>query len=381
MEAVAVALLALLAAIAVVWLRDRRALARERDLAATAERDASTRRAEEADGRAIRDVVLSTMSDGIVLVAPDGSIAFANPSVGRHLGTTPSSVDGLLPLALREGIVQAQRDEAARSVLVETGAPSRWLRGTITPADDGSLLVVIQDVTEQRRMDAVRRDFVENASHELKTPAATIQATAETLRQAAEEDPQAIPRFAAILEREAVRLSRLVADLLDLSRIESGSPLEERVSVAALVREEAQRLQASADAAGLTLEVRTDTERAVRGSSKDLSLVIRNLVDNAIRYSRDGDKVFVEVEATGDGVLLRVRDTGIGIPSRDLSRVFERFYRVDRARSRETGGTGLGLAIVKHVVENHHGTTRVESELGRGTSFEIRLLTEPPRPT
>jgi two-component system, OmpR family, sensor histidine kinase SenX3 len=381
MEAVAVALLALLAAIAVVWLRDRRALARERDLAATAERDASTRRAEEADGRAIRDVVLSTMSDGIVLVAPDGSIAFANPSVGRHLGTTPSSVDGLLPLALREGIVQAQRDEAARSVLVETGAPSRWLRGTITPADDGSLLVVIQDVTEQRRMDAVRRDFVENASHELKTPAATIQATAETLRQAAEEDPQAIPRFAAILEREAVRLSRLVADLLDLSRIESGSPLEERVSVAALVREEAQRFQASAGAAGLTLEVRTDTERAVRGSSKDLSLVIRNLVDNAIRYSRDGDKVFVEVEATGDGVLLRVRDTGIGIPSKDLSRVFERFYRVDRARSRETGGTGLGLAIVKHVVENHHGTTRVESELGRGTSFEIRLLTEPPRPT
>jgi signal transduction histidine kinase len=164
-----------------------------------------------------------------------------------------------------------------------------------------------------------------------------------------------------------------VADLLDLSRIESGSPLDETVSIAAIAREECQRLEAAADAAGVTLEVRAETERVIRGSSKDLSLLIRNLVDNAIRYSREGDKVFVEVEAAGEGVLLRVRDTGIGIPSRDLSRIFERFYRVDRARSRETGGTGLGLAIVKHIVENHRGRTHVESELGRGTTFEVTL--------
>jgi two-component system sensor histidine kinase SenX3 len=317
------------------------------------------------------------MRDGILLVAPDGRIAFANPAVGDHLGAAPAALDALLPLSLRRGILDAQRHGAARSVLVETGAPSRWLRGTVTPAEEDHLLVVVRDVTEQHRLDAVRRDFVENASHELKTPASTILATAETLRQAAEDDPEAVPRFATRLEREAIRLSRLVADLLDLSRIESGSPLNEMVSFSALAREECQRLQSSAEAAGVTLELRTDTEQPIPGSSKDLSLLIRNLVDNAIRYSREGDKVIVEIEPADGGLMLRVRDTGIGIPSRDLSRIFERFYRVDRARSRETGGTGLGLAIVKHVVENHRGEAHVESELGRGSTFEVVLREEP----
>jgi signal transduction histidine kinase len=214
---------------------------------------------------------------------------------------------------------------------------------------------------------------VENASHELKTPASTIQATAETLRQAAEDDPDAVPRFAVRLEREAVRLSRLVADLLDLSRIETGSVRDELVSIAALAREECQRLDDMAKASGVTLELRTGTERAIRGSSRDLSLLLRNLVDNAIRASREGDAVVVEVDDGGDAIVIRVRDTGLGIPTRDLDRIFERFYRVDRARSRETGGTGLGLAIVKHVVENHGGRTQVTSELGRGSTFEVAL--------
>jgi signal transduction histidine kinase len=214
---------------------------------------------------------------------------------------------------------------------------------------------------------------VENASHEMKTPAATIQATAETLRQAAEDDPGAVPRFAVQLEREAVRLSRLVADLLDLSRIETGSVRDELVSLAALAREECQRLGSAAEDAGVTLELRTGTERPIRGSSRDLSLLLRNLVDNAIRYSRDGDKVIVEIEDARDAIVIRVRDTGLGIPTRDLDRIFERFYRVDRARSRETGGTGLGLAIVKHVVENHGGRADVTSELGRGSTFEVVL--------
>jgi signal transduction histidine kinase len=360
------------------WLADRRALAAARARVDETERLLVSSRAAEEEDRRVRDVVLSTMRDGILLVSPDGTIAFANRAVGEHLGAVPVVLETLFPLALRKGILEAQRQGAPGFVLVETGAPSRWLRATITPAVEDHLLVVVQDVTEQRRLDAVRRDFVENASHELKTPAATIQAAAETLRQAAEDDPDAVPRFAARLEREAVRLSRLVADLLDLSRIESGGPLDEMVSLSTLAREECQRLQPSAGSAGVTLELRTETERPIPGSSKDLSLLIRNLVDNAIRYSREGDKVIVEIEpATPDDIVLRVRDTGIGIPSRDLSRIFERFYRVDRARSRDTGGTGLGLAIVKHVVENHHGEARVESELGRGTTFEVVLRGEP----
>jgi signal transduction histidine kinase len=330
-------------------------------------------RRHEEEERRVLQLVLSTMRDGILLVAPDGGIAFANDAIERHLGGTPAALDGLLPLRLREAVATSRREDEPATILVETGVPSRWLRCSITPAVDDHSLVVVRDVTQQRRLDAVRRDFVENASHELKTPAATIQATAETLRRAAQDDPASIPRFAERLEREATRLSRLVADLLDLSRLSSGSPLDEDVSLAAIAEEERRRLQPDADGAGVTLELRVDGRGAMRGSSKDLSLLVRNLVDNAIRYSAEGDEVVVEVEGDGRSVILRVRDTGIGIPTRDLSRIFERFYRVDRARSRETGGTGLGLAIVKHVVENHGGRTAVQSELGRGTTFEVTL--------
>ena len=323
--------------------------------------------------RRIAGMVLGTTGDGLLLLDARGEAVFANEALAGHLGSAPSSLGSLLPLALRTRIEESRRAGAPRIALVETGSPSRWLRGTITPAAEDHTLVVVRDVTEERRLEAVRRDFVENASHELKTPAATIQATAETLRLAAVDDPARIPRFAAQLEREAVRLSRIVTELLDLSRLESGSVVDEVVSLADVAREELRRLQPAADEAGVTLELTTDGSGSVRGSSHDLSLLVRNLLDNAIRYSSDGAQVLVDVRSDGAETMLRVRDTGIGIPSRDLSRIFERFYRVDRARSRETGGTGLGLAIVKHVVENHGGRTTVESELGRGTTFEVTL--------
>ncbi|HYY07791.1 MAG TPA: ATP-binding protein [Actinomycetota bacterium] len=362
------------AGIAALRIRElRRSAAEIEARAASAEHALDELRRHEEEERRVRELVLSTMRDGILLIAPDGGIAFANEAIERHLGGTPASLDALLPLRLREAVVASRRRDEPRSILVETGVPSRWLGCSITPAVDDHILVVVRDVTEQRRLDAVRRDFVENASHELKTPAATIQATAETLRRAALDDPGEIPRFAERLEREAIRLSRLVADLLDLSRLGSGSPLDEDVSLTAIAEEERRRLQPDADGARVTLELRVDGRGAMRGSSKDLSLLVRNLVDNAIRYSGEGDKVLVEIEGDERSVVLRVRDTGIGIPTRDLSRIFERFYRVDRARSRETGGTGLGLAIVKHVVENHGGRTTVESELGRGTTFEVTL--------
>jgi signal transduction histidine kinase len=342
--------------------------ARQQASAAAAAREELAGASEE---RRVRDVILATMPAGVLLIGREGDIAFANGAVARLLAREPASLDAVLPLALRTAILGSRERSEPASVHVETGVPTRWLRGTITPAADGATLVVVEDVTRQRRLESVRRDFVANASHELKTPAATIQATAETLRRAADEDPEAIPRFASQLEREAVRLSRIVADLLDLSRLESGSSLEDSVSLAATTREEVQRLEGSAQASGVTLEVEAQEVRSVMGSQRDLALLVRNLVDNAIRYSHRGGNVRVEVGASGDEVSIRVSDTGVGIPTRDIPRIFERFYRVDRARSRETGGTGLGLAIVKHVVENHAGRIEIESELGRGTTVSV----------
>jgi two-component system, OmpR family, sensor histidine kinase SenX3 len=326
-----------------------------------------------AEATQVRDKILGSMQDGVMLFDGGWRTVFANQAIERHLGERPEALVQIFPPSLRETIRRVAETEHVEVAEIETGAPTRWLQVTATPTGaDGSVLAVIADVTEARRLDAIRRDFVANASHELKTPAASIQAAAETLLHVWREDPEAVPRFAEQLEREAVRLSRIVADLLDLSRLESGSELQDQVHLDALVREETSRLEVAAMDAGLTVDVEAATVPAVRGSTRDLSLLVRNLLDNAIRYTKAGT-VVASVSATEEAVVLRVSDTGTGIPSKELGRVFERFYRVDRARSRETGGTGLGLAIVRHVAENHGGTVTVESELGRGSTFEVRL--------
>jgi signal transduction histidine kinase len=317
--------------------------------------------------------ILTSMEEGVVLFGPDDATGLANAAAERHLGVRPSSIDALLPLGLRRIVRRAADERTALVTEAETGAPMRVLRGSAIPTNDGSVVLVVRDVTETRRLDQVRRDFVANASHELKTPAASIQAAAETIRTAAGEDPSVIPRFASQLEREAARLSRIVSDLLDLSRLESGSALDESVALDAIVRDEGERFEEPAAEAGVGLSVRADGIPRVRGSSRDLALLVRNLVDNAIRYTRPGGHVDVDLTGDDGEVVLAIVDTGLGIPSRDLPRIFERFYRVDRARSRETGGTGLGLSIVKHVAENHGGRVVVTSELGQGTRFEVRL--------
>jgi len=324
--------------------------------------------------RSARDSILRSMHDGVVLFDPDGPVRFSNDAASRHLTAVPASRATVLPLSLREA-ADAASDGRATTLEVQVGTPTRWIRGTAFPVDPpGAVLLVLTDVTESRRIDAIRRDFVANASHELKTPAASIQATAETIRTAAEHDPAVVPRFAEQLEREATRLSRIVADLLDLSRLEAGTEVQEPVRLDAVVRDECERAEEAGGRAGVRLSVTADNGvPKVGGSPRDLSLVVRNLVDNAIRYTKRGGRVDVDVRAEDGDVVLSVSDTGIGIPSRDLDRIFERFYRVDRARSRETGGTGLGLSIVRHVIENHGGHIRVDSELGRGTTFEVRL--------
>jgi signal transduction histidine kinase len=322
------------------------------------------------------ELVLSSMSEGVLLFGPDGRTAFSNPAIERHLGAVPRTLTSLLPLTIQEAARRAAGLRLEDSADAEVGSPARWLRASAIPVgDDGAVLLVVRDVTEAKRLDAIRRDFVANASHELKTPAASIQAAAETIQTASLDDPDVIPRFAAQLESEAVRLSRIVGDLLDLSRLESGSELDETVAFDAVLRDEAERFEEPASEAGVRLSIRADVVPRVHGSARDLALLVRNLVDNAIRYTRPGGRVDVALCAADGDVVLSVSDTGLGIPQRDLPRIFERFYRVDRARSRETGGTGLGLSIVRHIVENHGGRISVESELGRGTSFEVHLPT------
>jgi signal transduction histidine kinase len=218
----------------------------------------------------------------------------------------------------------------------------------------------------------MRRDFVADASHELKTPAASIQAAAETLERALEDDPAAAARFAGQLRHEAERLSRIVSDLLDLSRLESDRPRFRPVRLDELAREEAGRIDGQARLAGV--EVQVDASPAtVEGSPKDLTLLVGNLLENAIRYTPRGGTVRLDVGTEDGGAVLTVADTGIGIPTRDLPRVFERFYRVDRGRSRATGGTGLGLSIARHVAELHGGRVEAHSELGRGSTFRLVL--------
>jgi len=343
-----------------------------RSAARTADRlDRRTRQAGEE--RSALETILASMEDGLILIGGDGRVAYANPAVGRLLGTVPGALNRLAPARLRSLVREAADHGAAREDDIEID-DRRLARVQAVPLpEDGRILLVLRDVTEARRVEAMRRDFVASASHELKTPAASIQAGAETLHQAIADDPGAAKRFAVQLERDAVRLSRLVADLLDLSRLEA----EERdaprlLRLDRIAAEETERLRPRALESEIDLRVTTSPAR-VTGWPKDLAMLVRNLLDNAIRYTPPGGRIEVGVRGEEGRALLVVRDTGIGIPSRDLPRIFERFYRVDPARSRATGGTGLGLSIARHIAEQHRGAIHAASELGRGSSFTVSL--------
>jgi two-component system phosphate regulon sensor histidine kinase PhoR len=364
----------------IAWVMQRRSVrghqadAQRRVDQATAGRREVEREADRRD-RA-QDRILGAMEEGVLLLDGSGGRVYANPALSELLGTAPNRATDLHPLGLQRAIEAAKSSASVSRTEVEVGSPSRWLRATALPVGaDGATLLVIRDVTQARRLTATRRDFIANASHELKTPVASIRAAAETLRDGAIDDPPAARRFTEQLEREAVRMSRIIADLLDLSRLETGSEMDDQVRLDTVAADEVERMGDAATARGVSLSMDATPVPVVRGSARDLSLMVRNLIDNAVRYTGDGGTVDVSVRANNGHVVVRVADTGIGIPQRELPRIFERFYRVDRARSRETGGTGLGLSIVRHVTENHGGEVTVESELGQGTVFEVRLPT------
>jgi two-component system sensor histidine kinase SenX3 len=323
--------------------------------------------------RSARDAILSTLEEGVALFDADGSVLYQNQRSRRLIGPV-TRLEQVAPGSLQQAVVEAEASGIPQRREVRVGIQPRTIDATAVPVPhDGRVLFVTQDVSEARAVDAVRRDFVANASHELKTPVASLQALAETIATASRDDPDAIPRFAVQLEGEAMRLGRVISDLLDLSRLEGepGEPQDVRLDL--LVREEAEGQGQRAREAGVDLSVLAAGPAVVRGSKRDLALLVRNLVENAVQYTRPGGSVEVAVTSSADEAEVVVRDTGIGIPSRDRTRVFERFYRVDRARSRQTGGTGLGLSIVRHVAENHGGTVEVDSALGSGSTFTVRL--------
>ncbi|GGG17051.1 histidine kinase [Caldovatus sediminis] len=317
---------------------------------------------------------------------------FGIPSAGPAAGDAAAL---LRHPALAEAVDRAAATGQAQAADLTLAVPvARELAATVIPldpplADGGRLLVVLADRTRERAVERMRADFVANASHELRTPLASLIGFIETLRGPARDDPEARARFLGIMAEQAERMRRLIDDLLGLTRIEltEHTPPSGRVDLAALARAEAEAMAPILAARRVTLALDLAPEGAAVAEPADaeqLAQVVRNLLDNAVRHGREGGTVRLAVAPAGPGmaqrlpaarpgVLLSVTDDGPGIPREHIPRLTERFYRVDRGRSRAAGGTGLGLAIVKHIVNRHRGQLLIESEEGQGATFRVWL--------
>jgi two-component system sensor histidine kinase SenX3 len=351
---------------------------RDQPAVVAAERRAADATAAASRFRGQRDRLAAALAEsveGVVVVDPDGIEVSRNTVAerfrhARHAGAVVERTVG----AMLERAVQG---EASDQDLQLFGPPRSRLRLRAFPlVSDGQLVgaaVYVHDVSDEHRVDNVRRDFVANVSHELKTPIGALELLAETL--AAETDPEVARPLIERIAQEAERLGRIVDDLLDLSLIETQEAVATQVvAVDAVVDEAVERLRPSAMVAGIGLQVHHGSREAtVECDPRQILSAIVNLLDNAVKYSEAGKVVTVETERDDDEVVVAVVDHGIGVPSRDLERIFERFYRVDQARSRDTGGTGLGMAIVRHVAQAHGGDVTVESTEGQGSTFRLRL--------
>ena len=361
-------------AVALLTRQRKLTLARESAQREASNHAAATRHAVDAARRL--EQALDAMPQGVVVTDEAGTVVFRNDVA--QLFSEARHSDALVEAAIGELVTGALTGHAEARELDLFGPPRRSLVISATPLPSASglgALAVIEDVTERRRLEAVRRDFVANISHELKTPVGALALLAETLLS--EDDSAVTQRLAERIVTESFRVGRTIEDLLELSRIESGElPRREPVPVNLVVAEAIERIRPAAEQAGIDLVVREPNRRlAVFGDRRQLVSAIYNLLDNAVKYSDAGSAVDVFAATDGRDIEISVRDHGIGIPARDLERVFERFYRVDQARSRQTGGTGLGLAIVRHVTQNHDGSVRVESRPGEGSTFTLCLPT------
>ena len=318
--------------------------------------------------------LLAALPDAAALVSREGWVRVSNAAFdtlaanGRAAGLTPLEITRSAELS---DAVKRALEGTARRLDLTLGRNTYLVN--LAPLLRGEVLLLLRDVTDARRAEATRRDFVANASHELRTPVAAVRAAAETLLSGAVEDPAAARSFVEIVARHAERLARLTSDLLDLSRIESRQWQIEQspVDVGLLSRQVVDLVAPEAHAKELSIRTKVPEGTRVRGDARALEQVLVNLVENGVKYTGEGT-VTVDAEREGEHVVLSVSDTGPGIERHHLPRIFERFYRVDAGRSREQGGTGLGLAIVKHLVQAMGGEVGVESGEG-GSRFWVRL--------
>lgn len=320
--------------------------------------------------------IIERMTEGVLVLDENLRPTLANRAAHRMLGLRGETLPPRLPtLEIVEIARRSREQQETVRELIDVFYPGKMaLRVEAAPlAETSGVLVVLHDVSEEIATQRIRREFVAHASHELKSPVASLQTLADAIAHALPEDLDAAERFARKLVTESERLGKLVTDLLDLSRLEDPAQVpDEPVDLGAVARREVTEAESRAHERDVALTWEIE-EAWVRGDPQHLALVVRNLLENALQYTDSGGNARLEVARHGDEVSLRVTDDGIGIPTEAQGRVFERFYRVDRARSRDRGGTGLGLAIVKHVAELHGGRVDVESELGLGSTFTMTL--------
>jgi len=351
--------------------------------------DELARARRQADEQALRAVettdrlghALDAIPQAVLITDASGQVVFRN-QIAESFESARHS-DALVEAAITELVSAALGGQAGRRTIELFGPPRRTLVIATTPLVHeargggrrvlGGALAIVDDISERRRLEATRRDFVANISHELRTPIGAVGLLADTL--VAEEDPAVATRLAERIVTEVFRLARTVEDLLVLSTIETEeAPAREQVPVHLVLAEATERIRPAAEQAGIAIEVvEPDHRMGVFGDRRQVTSALYNLLDNAVKYSDAGSVVEVSAGTDGIDVVMEVRDRGIGIPKADLERIFERFYRVDQARSRATGGTGLGLAIVRHVATNHQGDVRVSSRLGEGSTFALVL--------
>jgi len=322
------------------------------------------------------DQVLDALESAGIVVDPSNNVVKASPGayalgLVRDGALAGDELSGSIDRVRRDGEPITSDIEIVRGRRADDGVQ---LHLRVARLGARHILILADDHTEQLRLDAVRRDFIANISHELKTPIGAVSLLAEALRSAA-DDPDAVAAFATQLTGESARLARITHDIIELSRLQAADtvPNLQPLSIDDVIAAAVDQNRVAAAAGGIQLVVGDPAEAQVVGNEALLVTAVHNLISNAIQYSPDRSRIGIGVRSVRGTVEVTVTDQGEGIPAADLDRVFERFYRVDQARSRATGGTGLGLAIVKHAVQNHGGDVTAWSKPGRGSTFTIRL--------
>ncbi|MFA6149106.1 MAG: ATP-binding protein [bacterium] len=346
-------------------------------------------------GKARLETLLANLDDGVIVIAADRSVRMMNREAGKIFDASetmgagrpyPEVIRHPQALAFIDGWIKGERKNP-RDLAIVTRHGNRTVRCSGTTVryigeSDADVLLTLRDVTEERRLSQVKSEFVSNASHELRTPLTNIRGYLEAIRDAMREGASPEPSFVEVALGNALRMERLIDDLLELSRAESGAvPLEkEETSLSAFLHRVADQHRPFALQEEKTVEVEA-SDGALRADLRKLALALSNLVENALKYGKERGRVTLSGRIEGDACTIEVADDGPGISQEHLPRIFERFYRVDKGRSRELGGTGLGLSITKHIVESHGGTIRVESRIGVGTRFIIRIPAAPGAPS